>query len=159
MTESRVEALMAKLQKGGQKTQEILGGLTAEQWQAVVYAEPSPWTVRDMLAHFLSAEEGLLRMTQDMASGRAGIPEGFDIETFNTEEQKRLADRSPQELLEALAAARQVTLDWVRTLDQDTLDRAGQHPVLGEISVEAMVTAIYGHQLMHMRDFARQTQR
>lgn len=155
MSEPRVEALIARLEKGKQKTHEILSGLTADQWQRVLYTDPCPWTVRDLLAHFVSAEEGLLRMAQDVASGGAGAPEGFDYDVFNAEEQKRLADHSPQDLLAALAVARQTTLDWVRTLGEDDLDRVGRHPALGEISLEMMLSAIYGHQLLHMRDLQR----
>jgi hypothetical protein len=32
----------------------------------------------------------------------------------------------------------------------------GRHPALGQISVETMILAIYGHQLMHMRDLGKQ---
>lgn len=159
MTESRVETLIAKLEKGAQKTHEILSGLTADRWQAIVYTESCPWTVCDMLAHFLSAEEGLLRMTQDVASGGAGAPEVFDLDAFNAQEQERLAGRSPQNLLDALSVARQVTIDWVRTLDGEELDRVGRHPALGETSLETMITAIYGHQLLHMRDLQRALER
>lgn len=155
MTEPRIGALVARLEKGVQKTQEILGELTPEQWQTVVYTEPYPWTVRDLLAHFLSAEEGLRRMAQEVASGNPGVPEGFDLESFNAEEQKRLAGYSPQALLAALVTARQVTVDWTHSLEENVLDRVGWHPALGEISLEAMITAIYGHQLLHMRDVQR----
>ena len=46
----RVEALVAKLEKGGQRTQEILGGLSPQEWELVVYDDAVPWTVRDVLA-------------------------------------------------------------------------------------------------------------
>jgi hypothetical protein len=157
MTESRVETLIAKLEKGRQKTHQILSELTADQWHRIVYTEPYPWTARHMLAHFLSAEEELLRMAQGVALGEISAPEEFDIEAFNTQEQKRLAGRSPQDLLDALFVARQATIDWVRTLNEneEVLDRVGRHPVLGQITLEEMITAIYGHQLLHMRDLKR----
>jgi uncharacterized damage-inducible protein DinB len=152
MTGPRVEALIARLAKGRRKTREILGRLSEREWQALVYAEPTPWTVRDLLAHFYSTEEALLRLCQDTAAGRDSVPEDFDFDTFNMHEQSRLADRSAQDLLAALETARQRTLDWLATLQDDDLDRISRHPVLGAVTLEAMVTAIYGHQLMHMRD-------
>ncbi len=152
MPKPRVESLIAKLGKGHIKTQEILGSLTDEQWRAAVYAEPEVWDVRALLAHFVSAEERLLELAQDVVSGGPGVPEGFDFELFNAEEQQRLKDQSPQELLEALADYRGTTLDWVRALDDALLDRIGRHPVLGDVTVEAMILAIYGHQLLHMRE-------
>ncbi len=152
MTSSRLDEIIIKLEKGARKTNEILGALTSEQWQRVVYNEPTPWTMRDLLAHFVSAEENLLKLAQDIAAGGAGAPDGFDYDAFNAQEQVRLRDRSPQELLRALNVARQATLDWVRTLDDVQLDRVGQHPALGEISLETLLVSIYGHQLFHMRD-------
>jgi len=152
MAGTRVEALAARLEKGQRKTQEILEPLTPEQWQKLVYMEPYPWTVRDLLAHFVSSEEALRLMCQNVADGGPGTPEDFDFDRLNAEERQRLADRSPQDLLPALSAARQRTLDWLRTLEDEQLDQTGRHPVLGIVSLEAMLTAIYGHQLIHMRE-------
>ena len=152
MPTARVEALIAKLDKGLRRTEEILGSLTAEQWHRILYDGPPTWTVRDLLAHLVSAEGRLLDIAQDVAAGGKGAPPGFDLDAFNAEARTRLADGSPKELLPALGKARQATLDWVRTLDDSRLDRIGRHPALGEVTLEAMIMAIYGHQLLHMRD-------
>ncbi len=152
MPTERVEALIGKLDKGLLKTKEILGSFTPDQWSRVLYDGPPAWTVRDLLAHLVSAEHRLLRVAQDVAAGGAGAPPGFDLDAFNAGEQTRLADRSPEELLPALGKARQVTLEWVRTLEDSQLDRLGRHPALGEVTLEVMITATYGHQLLHMRD-------
>jgi hypothetical protein len=152
MASERVQSLIAKLEKGGLKTQEILRSLAAEQWSRILYDGPPAWTVRDLLAHLVAAEGRLLDIAQDVAAGGKGAPPGFSLDAFNAEEQMRLAARSPEELLPALGKARQVTLDWVRTLDDSQLDRLGRHPALGEVTLETMITAIYGHQLLHMRD-------
>jgi hypothetical protein len=148
----RAKGLVARLQKGARKTQAIFDSLTDEQWQMTLYEEPLIWTMRDLLAHFLSAEEGLLRMAQNVAAGGEGAPEDFDYDAFNASEQTRLAGTEPEKLLTDLAAARQTTIAWVEALDEDALDRKGHHPALGEITLEDMINAIYGHQLMHVRD-------
>ena len=152
MGSERVESLIAKLEKGGLKTREILGSLPADQWSRILYDGPPGWNVRDLLAHLVSAEPRLLQIAQDVAAGGPGAPPGFDLDAFNADEQRRLKDTSPEELLSALAKTRQVTLDWVHTLEDSQLDRRGRHPALGEVTVEVMITAIYGHQLLHMRD-------
>jgi len=152
MPAPRVEALVARLEKGGRKSHQILSRLSPEEWDTIVYAEPYGWTMRDLLAHFVSAEERLLALAQNVAAGGPGAPEGFDIDAFNAEEHRRLAAQPPLNLLAALGEARQRTLDWVSTLHEAQLDRMGRHPALGLISLEAMITAIYGHQLLHMRD-------
>jgi hypothetical protein len=148
----RIGKLLSRLRKGIAKSQEIFESLEPGEWQVVLYEEPYPWNARDLLAHFASAEAGLLGVAQDIAAGGPGAPEGFDYDAFNASEQERLARVPREQLLADLIAARQVTLTWVEELEETALDRTGRHPALGEISVEAFVNTIYGHQLMHIRD-------
>jgi hypothetical protein len=148
----RIAKLLSRLRKGISKSEEIFESLEPEQWDVVLYEEPCPWSVRDLLAHFVSAEAGLLRLAQDVAGGGPGAPEGFDYDAFNAGEQERLTHMPREQLLSDLIAARQVTLRWVEELEETALDRTGRHPALGEITVEAFINTIYGHQLMHMRD-------
>ena len=151
MSQSRVDALVARLEKGRQKTAELLSALPLEKWQLQVYTAPD-WSVTNLLAHFVSSEEQLLVLARDIANGGQGAPQGFDIHAFNAQEQERLSGKSTQTLLNAMNDARQQTIDWVRTLDDNQLNLAGQHPALGCVSLETMITAIYGHQLLHMRE-------
>jgi hypothetical protein len=157
MTDSRVEKLVARLEKGRLKTNEILGALTPEQWRMALYDDP-PWQVRNLLAHFLSSEKQLFALVRSVADGGPGAPPDLDIDRYNAAEQRRLEGESPQVLLRELDTARQETIAWVRTLDYVQLDRLGRHPALGEITVEEMIVAVYGHQLLHMRDLARRVQ-
>ncbi|HOG45606.1 MAG TPA: DinB family protein [Anaerolineae bacterium] len=152
MPTPRVETLTGKLEKGGAKTLEILGALAPEQWTRTVYAGPPCWDVRALLAHLYSAEVALLALCREVALGGMGAPPGYDYDAFNAEEQERLKERTPQELLAALAEGRRATIAWARTLSDSALDRVGRHPALGEVTLETMATAMYGHQLLHMRD-------
>jgi len=148
----RVTEIVARLQKGNAKTLEKFGVLGAEGWQAAVYDGPPRWTARDLAAHFYSAEVGLLAMARDVAGGGQGAPEGFDFDNFNAQEQKRLAGLTPTKVLESLTRARRDTIEFARALTEEQLDLVGRHPALGMVSLEVMLTAIYGHQLMHMRE-------
>ncbi len=148
----RVETLVARLEKGGQRTQEILGGLTPQEWELVVYDDPDPWTIRDILAHFVSSEEYLRAMAQDVASGGKGASEMLDLNAVNAAEQERLEERPATELLADLKAERDRTLAWVRSLDDEALDLEGKHPALGYANVEGFINAIYGHHILHMRE-------
>lgn len=152
MPDTRVEVLVTKLEKGHRKTLEIFESMDPSAWQKIVYESPHRWTLRDLLAHFVSTEENLLIMAQDVAKGGKGALPGFDFDAFNAIEQKRLKDYTHQELLAALCNARQATLDWVRTLKENQLNNIGRHPALGEVNLETIIIAIYGHQLLHMKD-------
>jgi len=154
MTHPRADALADRLEKGRQKTFEVFNPLTPEQWQKSLYSEPT-WQVRSLLAHFVSAERQLLALAQDVAAGGSGAPPDLDIDRFNTDEQRRLDGQSPPSLLDLLDQERRQTINWIRTLDAVQLDRIGRHPVLGDVNVETMITAIYGHQLLHVRELSR----
>jgi 1,6-anhydro-N-acetylmuramate kinase len=149
----RVDKLVARLRGGAGSTIELLKSLSDTQWQQVLYQEPYPWTVRDMLAHLLSTEEGLARLARDVAAGGAGAPAGFeDYDHYNAEEQERLAGVSVESLLADLAATRDATTGWVATLDEADLDREGRHPALGQVPLDTLINVIHGHQLIHLRD-------
>lgn len=149
---NRITILVNRLRKGIDKTLGTLRSLSQEQWQWVLYEEPNPWTVRDMVAHLLSSEEGLPRIAKDVAAGGPGAPQEFDYDIYNAEEQARFAGIPPQKLLAGLAETREATITWVSELDEAVLDRMGHHPALGEAPVETLINVIHGHQLMHMRD-------
>jgi len=152
MAAERIENLVARLEKGNLKTREVFCALTPEQWTMTVYETPYPWDFRSLLAHFVSAEENLLALAKHVASGGKDLPADFDYDKFNAGEQIRLQGKTPEELLDSLSKAREATLAWVRTLDEGQLDLVGKHPALGEVTLETMITAIYGHQLLHMRE-------
>lgn len=155
MLPPRVESLLAKLARGHSRTMEIFLSLDPDRWDRVLYSESQPWMARDLLVHFVSAEGRLLELARDVASGGPGAPPDFDIDEFNANEQERLRSYATRDLLSELERARQRTMEWVATLDETQLDRIGRHPVLGDITVETMILAIYGHQLLHMRDMQR----
>ena len=154
MTQPRTDTLAAKLEKGRQKTFEILNALTPEQWQKPLYNDPT-WQVRHLLAHFVSAERQLLALAQDVADGGLGAQPDLDINRYNADEQDRLEGLSPPILLDFLDQARRQTIEWIGTLSADQLDKIGRHPVLGDVNVETMIGAIYGHQLIHMRELSK----
>ena len=154
MPEPRVQELIVKLERGMQKTEQRFRSLPPEKWSITVYDGSPPWTARSLLAHFASSEVALLAMAKNVASGGPGAPEGFDFDAFNAEEQIRLASRTAEELLGDLISARDALLSWLRALPESALDCQGRHPALGTVSLETMITAIYGHQLLHMRDLA-----
>ncbi len=148
----RVDALGARLRKGVARLERIFSSLTDDQWARVAYPGPPAWTVRDVAAHLLSAEDGLRGVGQEVAAGAPGSPQGVDYDGLNADEQCRLAGIPTAQLLGGLVASRRATIAWVETLADAQLDLQGRHPALGEITLETHINAIYGHSLMHLRD-------
>jgi hypothetical protein len=111
--------------------------------------------VRDIVAHLVSAEDGLRAVVQDIVSGGGGAPPGLDHDEINASEQVRLGGVPAAQLVCALANSRQETIRWVASLSEADLGLVGRHPALGEITVAAHLTAMYGHGVMHLRDLRR----
>jgi hypothetical protein len=154
MKRKRMEKLIARLERGLNKSNEILDALDHDGWQEPVVGESDGWTVKDLVAHFIVSEEHLLMIAKDIAAGGEGVPEDIDIDTFNEDQLARQPDRTPDELRVLLGSVREMTIAWVAEQDDETLDCVGRHPTLGESSVETIIFSIYAHQLLHMRELA-----
>jgi len=68
------------------------------------------------------------------------------------EEMGKLPDLPNDELLETLSSTRLATIQWVKSLEESTLDLKGGHPTMGPSNVETLIFSIYAHQLLHMRE-------
>jgi len=154
MMNPRIEKLVEKLTRGITKSLEVFRSVESEFWEQPIFDDPESWNLKDLVAHFVYSEEHLLRIAQDIASGGEGSPEGIDIDAFNEIEMEKLRHRSDEELLDALDDVRTTLIDWARELDEIELDRVGRHPVLGVCNVETVISSIYAHQLLHMREIA-----
>ncbi|MHA2429108.1 MAG: DinB family protein [Candidatus Hermodarchaeia archaeon] len=152
MTSNRSEELINKLSKGLEKSQGVFRSLAADEWDNPFLYEPEPWSMKDLIAHFIYSEEHLLMIAKDIASGREGVPDDFDIDSYNKIKLERMKDTSVEELIRALDETRETTIEWVKELDDETMDITGPHPALGNVNVETAIFSIYAHQLLHMRD-------
>ena len=152
MKRKRIEKLIARLERGLNKSNEILDALDHDGWKEPVEGESDGWTVKDLVAHFIVSEEHLLMIAKDIAAGGGGAPEDIDIDAFNEDQLARQPDRTPDELRVLLGNVRETTITWAVEQDDEALDRVGWHPTLGDSSVETILFSIYGHQLLHMRE-------
>ena len=152
MKRKRIEKLITRLERGFNKSNEILDALDHDGWQEPVEGDSDGWTVKDLVAHFIVSEEHLLMIAKDIAAGGEGVSEDIDIDAFNEDQLARQPDRTPGELQAFLRDVRATTIAWVAEQDDETLDRIGRHPTLGDSSVETIIFSIYGHQLLHMRE-------
>jgi hypothetical protein len=152
MPASRIQDLKNKLGRNKVRVLAAFINQPDENWSKVIYAEPARWTMRDLLAHFVSSERMLLKLSKDIAAGGKGAPEGFDYDEFNRREQEAHRSHTPADLLQMFIQSRDSTLEWVNGLKEDQLDRKGLHPALGNVSLEETLTAVHGHVLLHLRD-------
>jgi uncharacterized damage-inducible protein DinB len=147
------EFLAERLKTEGERTISFFANLSPDQWQSTVYTDGGEWRVRDVLAHFFSAERRFLELFRDVQAGGPGAPQDFDIDGFNAGQVGDLRETSPAELLAAFRAAREAMIAWVSTCSADDLQRIGRHPFLGQTTLADMVKMVYRHHQIHFRDF------
>jgi len=152
---SEITDLAEKLKAEGDKFTSIFSGLTDEQWQMEVYAEGATWTIRNVLAHFVTSERGLLKLFEQIRRGGAGASDDFSIDRYNAAMQERTKAATPRELLEQYKTVRAETVGWTLGLSDDDLQKQGRHPFMGTSTIRDMLKMLYIHNLNHYRDMKK----
>ena len=152
---SELNDLADKLQSEGDKFTALFAGLVDAQWQAEVYTEGETWTLRNVLSHFVTSERGLVRLFEQIRLGGAGAADDFSIDRYNTAQQQKTKDISPQQLLEQYKEVRADSVAWTLSLSESDLDKQGKHPFLGMTTIREMIKMLYLHNQIHYRDMKK----
>ncbi len=150
-----VQRLVERLREECQKTEAFFSALSPEELDYCLYSEGSQWTVRQVMAHFLSAESGHLQVIENIWQGGPGAPPGFDIEAYNEREVAALGALSADELLRLFVEKRQALIDLVSKMTPEDLRKSGRNPFLGEALLEDIIKLVYRHNQIHQRDVRR----
>jgi len=152
---SELNELAEKLKSEGERFSSLFAGLTDEQWASEVYTEGETWTIRNVLAHFVTSERGLLKLFERIRTTGEGSSEDFSIDRYNAAQQQRTKELAPQELLEQYKAIRSDAIAWTLSLSEDELEKQGRHPFLGMTTIREMLKMLYIHNLTHYRDMKK----
>jgi hypothetical protein len=147
--------LADRLRTEGDKTVSFFQSLSEYDWELSVYTEGSVWKVRDVLAHFVTAEQGFLKLFGDILAGGIGAREDFDIDRYNASQQKKTQELTPEDLLGQFVAVREEMISMVGSWSESDLQKQGRHPFLGITSLSEMVKMVYRHNQIHYRDLRR----
>jgi hypothetical protein len=147
--------LVERLRAEGEKTVLFFRSLSAEQWERTVYTEGSIWKVRDVLAHFMTAEKGFLGLFRDILKNGPGVKQDFDIDRFNASQQKKAKDFSKSQLIEQFIGVRAEMVAFVNGLSDSDLQKKGRHPFLEEATLAEMIKMVYRHNQIHYRDIRK----
>jgi hypothetical protein len=152
---SEIIELAGKLKLEGEKFIDIFSGLTDEQWKAEVYTEGETWTIRNVLAHFVTSERGLVKLFESIRQGGTGAAEDFSIDRYNASQQVKTKDFTSVELLEQYKEIRMNTVAWVSSLKEEELEIKGRHPFLEVTTLREMIKMLYIHNQVHYRDLKK----
>ena len=149
-SEKRVQTLIDKLAATRKEILQTIEGLDegALTWQP----GDGRWSIKETLAHLASAEGSHRQVAQAIAAGQAVDLADFDLDTWNAAQVAERRQRSIDEILEEMTAERQRTLSALQDLENETLDRQGLHPALGETTVLKVFRIIHIHERWHLKD-------
>jgi len=152
---SELKELADKLTSEGEKFYSLFAGLTDEQWETEVYTEDQTWTIRNVLAHFVTSERGLVRLFERIHASGEGSPADFSIDRYNARQQEKTKYLSQQELLEQYKQVRAASVAWTLSLEESDLDIKGRHPFLETTTLREMIKMLYLHNIIHYRDMKK----
>ncbi len=155
---AEVARIRERLRVEGEKAEAFFDALPDEGWERRVYGEGPEWRVRDVLAHFVSAEKTFVYYMRETLRGGPGLSRDFNIDAFNAREVPALAKLGRDELRRLFRRARSDTLALVDGLREDDLQRPGWHPWFGDTQLGEMLQLIYRHTMLHLRDVRRSLQ-
>jgi len=152
---SEIHELADKLKSEGEKFYSLFAGLTDDQWDLEVYTEGATWTIRNVLAHFVTSERGLVKLFERIRVSGEGVPDDFSIDRYNARQQEKTQDLSPQELLEQYKEVRSDSVAWTLSISDADLEKQGRHPYLGVVKLREMLKTLYVHNQLHYRDMKK----
>lgn len=152
---SETAELAEKLKTEGERMAQFFSELTTDRWSNEVYTEGTTWSVRNVLAHFVTSERGLIKLFERIRTSGEGASDDFSIDRYNAAQQERTKDLAPAELLEQYRQVRAEAVAWVSGLKDAELEIRGRHPFLGETVIREMIKMLYLHNQMHYRDVKR----
>ena len=147
--------LAKRLRSEGEKMTAFFAELGDADWNKTVYTEGETWTIRNVLVHFVTAEQGFLKLFPSIVAGGEGASEDFDVDRYNARQQEKSQALTAQELLAQYQTVREDMATWVETLAKTDLAKEGRHPFLGETTVEEMIKLVYRHNQIHYRDIRK----
>ncbi|MEJ2655744.1 MAG: DinB family protein [Desulfobacterales bacterium] len=154
MTGPRTE-IIAQLEKNLENTISFFRSLSDDQLRAQVYTDGAKWTVKQVLAHFITIERSMHRLFNNMLSGGPGSPEDFDVDRFNLTQPRKLDGLTLEELIEQFKSVREDTIDIVRGMTEQDFNREGRHPFHGHGKLERFIIWAYEHVCIHEDDIRK----
>ena len=154
----KLDHIRKRLKDEGEKTVDFFEALPAEDWDKQIYLTGSEWRVREVLAHFISAERAYQVYLQDVLQGGRGAPDSLDIDQFNEAEVSSMQG-TPTELMDTYKQVRQDTLQFTAGLEDADLTRTANHPWFEGKEVGWYLKLLYRHNTMHRMDIRKSLKR
>lgn len=157
MTDRRTE-IIAKLEENLKNTTSFFRSLSDDQLGVQVYTDGAEWTVKQVLAHFITIERSMHWLFKDILSGGSGSPDDFDVDRFNLTQTKKLDGLTVEELIEQFRSVREGTIAIVIGMTEQDFKLEGMHAFHGHGKLERFIIWAYEHVRIHEDDIRKALQ-
>lgn len=152
----RLSEIKTNLDKSLEDSIRFFKSLKPEQLNVLVYKEDPCWTVRQILAHFITIERSMQWLFNDILSGGPGTPEDFNLERYNRTQPAKLDGFTMDELFEQFRSVRKGTISIVEKMSEKDLDLEGRHAFHGHGKLERFIPWTYEHVDIHENDIRKE---
>lgn len=149
---NRKKVIIDDLQAESRKTIAFYQSLQPDQLRLRVYRSEPRWTVRQVLAHFITIERSMQWLFLNLLEGGAGAPEDFDLDRYNRTQPVKLDGFSLDDLIARFTAVRRETIAIVEEMEDADLDREGRHAFFGHGRLERFIGWASEHERRHKED-------
>ena len=147
--------IIRSLKEKGEETVAFFKDLSPAELEVIVYTEEVQWTVRQVLAHFVTIERSMQWLFNNILAGGPGAPEDFDIQRFNRTQPAKLDDLAMDELIRRFEIVRRDTVAIAENMEDVDLDRTGRHAFFGDGNLERFIRWAYEHARLHQNDISK----
>ena len=154
MTDRRTD-IIAELEKNLEDSIVFFRSLSSDKLGIQVYQDGARWTVKQVLAHFVTIEGTMQWLFKNILAGGPGSPEDFDVDRFNRSQPKKLDGLGMDELLAQFKSVREDTVAIVKAMSDADFDREGRHAFHGHGKLERFIRWTYEHVNLHLEDIQK----
>lgn len=154
MTDRRTE-IIANLEINLNNSASFFRSLSDDQLSVQVYTDGAKWTVKQVLAHFITIERSMHWLFKDILAGGSGSPDDFDVARFNLTQPKKLDELTVEELIEQFKSVREDTIVIVKGMTESDFNREGTHAFHGHGKLERFIIWAYEHVRIHEDDIRK----
>ena len=127
----------------------IIADLQPADWERKVQSADGQWTVRQVLLHLATSENGQIGTAKAIAAGRPTVPDDFDLNRYNNRQIEKNAAKTPPEILFSLAESRQKLLAYLDEVSETDLGMRGKHGRGDVLSLEELFYRVGEHEAEH----------
>jgi hypothetical protein len=147
--------IIAELKKNLEDSIGFFRSLSPEELGIQVYEDGAKWSVKQVLAHFVTIEGTMQWLFKDILAGGPGSPEDFDVDRFNRSQPQKLDGLNMDELIAQFKSVREETISIVMAMSDADFDREGRHAFHGHGRLERFIRWTYEHVNLHLDDIEK----